>query len=584
MADKARSAAELLSLIPEGHPGNATIQWFRDLVSSLPGVASGAVNLMEARFGAKGDGVTDDSAALTAALLAASGKTLIIPPALPGQFYKVSTSFTPGNNTTIQGSGLAGELRQQTAETRTFNVGSATGVTFFNVAALGQGGFSNAWVDDTHFDIGIYSNAGSDLKVLYCTLRNFALAGVFTTNTPNVLIEGNRIQGTHQLGAVINVGSAHQYGIAVTGLVATQNVRILGNDVSDTAFGIDTSGATTLLDSLIANNNVHDIRGQHALYVGSGKLLVSSNIVTEFVNHGIKVYAGIVDTQRDVTVIGNHISSSVANGFGIVIALSAGGVMTDVLVIGNQIRNMSGTPTTTGLAGGVLVEGTTQAIISQNIIRDVYTAGISVDATQLVTDISIDGNEIIGTSTDGISIAAPAGSSRIRITSNKLSLIPAGFMGIKLSSAVDDVFVEGNTVNGGFNSVYNGGSATNVKIVNNILTGWASAPFPLSPVAVIYENNQDGKEFTTYSANQALFDYDRYVGINATGGVVTITVPTAAGVRGKTITFIKTDASANAVTISCPSVNINGAASQALAAQYNKLTIRSNGVTWFIVA
>lgn len=559
----------------------ATQTNLRDTIATLRANSQPVVNV--ASFGAKGNSVTDDTTAFQNALAAAAGKILVIPPAPGGGYYKIAGTLSPASNTLIQGCGLAGEVRQTLTETRLFNLSTVSNVTFLNVAMYGKGDYLQAWVDDNHLDIGITSNGGSSIRVLNCIIRNFALAGIYTINTTDVLISHNRVEGTHALGSPIAIGGFHQYCIAVTDSVPTNNVRILGNDVSNTAFGIDTSGAPNLLNSVIADNNVRTIL-QHAMYLGTTRLVVSNNVVTDFYNHGIKLYAGTVATQRDIACNGNHISSAVSNGFAIVIAAAATGVMTDVTCVGNQIRNTSATPTVNGLAGGVLVEAANNILIAKNSIRGVYTVAISVDNTAVCSDIAIDGNLIASPSTDGISCASPAGSARFRITNNKLSAIPAGFMGIKLSSAIDDVFVSGNSVNGAFNSVYNGGSATNLKITNNIFTGWASAPFPLSPVPVIYEGNQDGKEFTTYSATNSLLDYDRYIGVNATGGAVTMTVPTAVGVRGKTLTFIKTDVSANAVTISCPSVNINGAASQSLAAQFNKITIRSNGVTWFIVA
>jgi hypothetical protein len=554
-----------------------------DGVSWIADFSNPMVNIRDFPFKAKGDGVTDDTAAITAALAAAAGKTLVIPPANAGQFYKVAGTLAPAANTTIIGCGRAGEVRQTSVETRLWSV-VTDNVVFRNVAMYGQGGFSNAWVDDNHPDIGISAQNGIGLRVLDCEFRNFALAGVYTLNTPDVLIKGNRVEGTHLLGAPITSGSAHQYGIAVTASAATNGARILGNDISNTCFGIDASGATTLKTVIIADNNVHDTRGQHALYVGAMKMVIVGNSITEFQNHGIKLFAGQVDTQRDIICSHNHIASAVANGFGIVCAAAAGGVMTDTVIVGNQIRNLSATPTVNGLGGGVVVEGAQNVLIGQNLIRDVFTIAISVDNVQVVTDITIDGNVIISPAVDGININAPAGSSRLRITNNKLSAIPAAQIGIRLASAVDDVVIAGNSVVGGINSVSNSGSATNVKVVNNVFSGWASEPMPLSAVPITYEGNQDGKEFTTYAATASIVDYDRWVGINAVGGVVILTVPTAVGRRGRRITFIKTDASANAVTISCPSVNINNAASQALAAQFNKLTIQSNNGTWFIVA
>lgn len=555
--------------------------YLRDSIASVRAITPAVVNLQA--FGVKGDGVTDDTAAFTLGLAAAAGKVLYIPPAKSGQFYKLTDALSPASNTTIMGCGLAGEIRQTVAEKATFAFTNKSNITFQSVAARGQGGYSQSWSDDNHFDRGIWATGGSGLRVLDCILQNFASAAIYTTNMADVFVRGCTVKGTHNLGAPIAIGGFFQYGVAITAPgVPVDRVRCCENDICDTAFGVVFSGTGNLINSIATSNHIHNIL-QHAMYMGGNGMLIANNVITEFYNHGIKLYAGQIDTQRDVLCNDNELSSSVSNGFAIVFAAASTGVMSDGVIVGNQIRNKSGTPTVNGLAGGILVGGGIRVLVSKNTVRDVYTNAVSIDNTQVVTDVTIDGNLIHAPAGNGISSAAPAGSARVRITGNKLSAIPGTSLGVNLGSAVDDVFVEGNTIIGGFNSVSNVGVCTNLRIVNNVFTGWGSEPFPLSANAVLYENNQDGKEFTTYAATSGIVDYDRYIGVNCVAAV-TMTVPSAASRRGKSLTFIKTDASANAATISCPSTLINGAVTTVLAAQFNKVTIRSNGVTWFIVA
>jgi len=99
-----------------------------------------------------------------------------------------------------------------------------------------------------------------------------------------------------------------------------------------------------------------------------------------------------------------------------------------------------------------------------------------------------------------------------------------------------------------------------------------------------------------YYAVQATSGYDSYVAktadytatatddiitVNAAGGVVTISLPTAVGIEGKRFTIVKTDSSANAVTIDPNGAQtINGSATSALSNQYDALQIVSTGANW----
>jgi parallel beta-helix repeat protein len=76
------------------------------------------------------------------------------------------------------------------------------------------------------------------------------------------------------------------------------------------------------------------------------------------------------------------------------------------------------------------------------------------------------------------------------------------------------------------------------------------------------------------------------VRLDASGGAITQNLPTAASSTGRPYTFKKTDASANAVTVTrAGSDTIDGATTFALATQNKYVTLRSNGgTTWSVVA
>jgi hypothetical protein len=68
---------------------------------------------------------------------------------------------------------------------------------------------------------------------------------------------------------------------------------------------------------------------------------------------------------------------------------------------------------------------------------------------------------------------------------------------------------------------------------------------------------------------------------DATGGAFTVNLPTVGTNTDRLVVCIKIDASGNAVTFSGNGVNINGAASISLAAQYNVAMVFSNGTQWY---
>ena len=71
--------------------------------------------------------------------------------------------------------------------------------------------------------------------------------------------------------------------------------------------------------------------------------------------------------------------------------------------------------------------------------------------------------------------------------------------------------------------------------------------------------------------------------VDATSGAITIYLPDQPnGDRLRRV--IKTDASGNAVTLNGNGNLINGAATYALAAQYNSVTVEPTGTGWLIVA
>ncbi len=69
--------------------------------------------------------------------------------------------------------------------------------------------------------------------------------------------------------------------------------------------------------------------------------------------------------------------------------------------------------------------------------------------------------------------------------------------------------------------------------------------------------------------------------VNATAGNITVNLPDPTGSRRRRV--IKTDVSANTVTVAAPTTLINGAGSVVLNAQYAYVWVEPTGTEWYII-
>lgn len=88
----------------------------------------------------------------------------------------------------------------------------------------------------------------------------------------------------------------------------------------------------------------------------------------------------------------------------------------------------------------------------------------------------------------------------------------------------------------------------------------------------------------TSTASETVEVADDVILADATAGAVTITLPLAAESKGRVLTIIKKDSSVNAVTVDGNGAEtINGAATQSLAARYDKVTVISDAIRWWLI-
>lgn len=76
--------------------------------------------------------------------------------------------------------------------------------------------------------------------------------------------------------------------------------------------------------------------------------------------------------------------------------------------------------------------------------------------------------------------------------------------------------------------------------------------------------------------------YDCVLIVDASGGAVTVTLPSASNAKAQMFVVKRVDSSANAVTVAAQvGETIDGAASVALSTQYERIVIISDGTQWW---
>lgn len=231
---------------------------------------------------------------------------------------------------------------------------------------------------------------------------------VFTVNNSEVSFEGLTIASAtvRATGAGINVGvsgscdrttvwncNIHTQAI---GVHFTNGGRA---SVADTMFDsngvgvqIDAGFDTRILDNFFISGST---QFSHISLLGGGGLMISANKFNGAVR---AIYTNPTTNIVDLVVTGNSVEDWASYGFELTTS-GGGGAMSDVVITGNQIRDVGGT----GLGGirliGAGLHGVT--VSGNNIILD-NGAGIGVIATT-VTDVNISGNIIRADDSVGVS-------------------------------------------------------------------------------------------------------------------------------------------------------------------------------------
>lgn len=480
--------------------------------------------------GAKGDGVTDDAAAIQAAIDAANaagGGVVDLPPAT----YVVASGLVMKANVTLRGAGAGSHLNAASVAAGA-SILSFSGVS--KAAVVGVRITGNNLSSSTGGGIVVTSGC-SYIAVEDCEVYQANVGVRIGGGSRNVHVARNRI-----LNAAGTVDSG--YGILCG-----------GND------GVNPTRRVTIEDNYI------DTPGRHGIYLSGDGLEIGiyRNRILSAGYHGLQAYiddGAHVYGMKRVVISGNEFTSSAYGGVLIHNGNSGALLFEDFTVDGNNIA------TTGNSEAGISLRSTRNARISYNRVHAASGNGILVN--EHTSNKVSQGHAIVGNV----------------VTS-------AGIYGIFVEES-DHCSVVGNVVRSSTSDGIRVTDGDYSIVSANVLESNGAYGLRVTAVGVVigpnsFRSNTTGaftssEEWPHYTVSRTLGVAEYRTRWNATAAALTVTLPAAASVApGLPFTFKKTDSTANAVTIDASGAEtIDGTTTVQLLKQYESCTIVSDGSTW----
>lgn len=482
------------------------------------------------RYGAIGDGTTDDAAPFARAIAVSYAHEMVIPYTSNG--YLIGTPLVAPGNCTIRGIGRP----QLKAATNGQDIISAVSTSTFNLRGVRFLGTSASTTPTSNYGgygatvTALVTCANvTDVLVEDCEFDLF-YNGLATTNCDRVWMNKNRIRRFYFIGVLCSLST--QFSIERNIITECQQAG------ANIAYGItgtgDTAGGNTQTINSISFNQINGVPSW-------------SGIMTHDVTGLIIIGNDIRDVRKGLD-IGHFASTNVLN---------------DIVISGNCIQSTATDTYSGGIAesGGILVEGydsthtVNNVTITGNVIRDFFrvvgmvgSGNPSNISVVHCTHVAIDGNTIVTAgsviSNAGVLVAGRCDSLSIAGNNFQGSMALGG---IRFATVTSDVTaISGNTV------LQNTTTDPGIQIVSSTLSAFnnignatnSSAPYVATSSTITYAPATTAGTYTG-TLTQCTTAPTASIAYSVNGDLVTLSIPllvaTSANVNQPLVTGMPTE-------------------------------------------
>ncbi len=483
-------------------------------------VSGGTLNVKH--FGAKGDGVKNDTVAIQAAFAAAAAafpyKTVVFP---PGAYLMGNVQITKGIRVIGRGAKIV----------LTGNTGSPIGIELGNA---GSGDLTGLWIEGLyivgdgtvgHLHYGIYGSSGTTLR--HVRLLHNRVEDVEIGISINADLSGtvdDVVVGWNRLKNIVGTASGQGYGIHhANGSGSASNLRVVHNVIDGAQRHSIYQGrgsGVKIHGNVILNHRstVADLTQNPAINVSRSKdvAVTENTLINCFDGHIAIEQVDLAATAESLRVAGNH-------------AILPGNAF-PVYICGTE------TPSVTGYPKAVVFEGNlSRSAVAGEHYRLWSGKNVTLRGNTLVNDynglvslvsVRCEGEAADGTAySDGIHLHGNHFINRTGSTIRAIQFLSAA------CAAGSIITVGPQTYDGSFTRLYYAASVTNdnlrvlgalanTSIVGNVntgeddllnLTGWAQPLVQTGDTAILevwgtFANNTNNKRIRVYVGTTALLD------------------------------------------------------------------------------